>query len=124
MTRRFLYHYNTYTQGLNQSNSFDLHNLNLNFSFGTDEEINGETSKTAVEKESNKDGSSNENNNKDVKTAFSDMLATKAKEAINTFSPTTQNTASEATDSKTNDESLVATVPLHVTEKRWGKLIS
>ena len=90
MTRRFLYHYNTYTQGLNQSNSFDLHNLNLNFSFGTDEEINGETSKTAVEKESNKDGSSNENNNKDVKTAFSDMLATKAKEAINTFSPTTQ----------------------------------
>ena len=89
----------------------------MNFSFDTDEEINGETSKTAVEKESNKDASS------DVKTAFSDMLATKAKEAINAFSPTTQNAASEATDSKTNDASLVATVPLHVTEKKWGNII-
>lgn len=81
----------------------------------TDEEINGETSKTAVEKENNKEDTSSNENNKDIKTAFSDMLATKAKEAINTFSSTT--------DTKTNDASPVATVPLHVTEKKWGKLI-
>ena len=50
------------------------------------------------------------------------MLATKAKEAINAFGSTTQNAVNKSTDVTTNDASLVATVPLHVTEKKWGEL--